>query len=71
MKTLIVVLALCVLTCAKSCPKSSEITQEDINSVNTVALVTVTDSEYGNHYYLHYVKYFDVRLFLSTFEILI
>ncbi|EYC22416.1 hypothetical protein Y032_0017g3335 [Ancylostoma ceylanicum] len=59
MKTLVVILALCGLAYATNCPNLSEITKEDIDNVNTVALVTVSHAK-GNVYKLNYAKYFDV-----------
>ncbi|KAL6728305.1 hypothetical protein Aduo_010087 [Ancylostoma duodenale] len=59
MRSLITLLALCVLVCAHRCPKTSEIKEEDIKSVHYVANVTVT-MRIGNFYHLMYQKYFDV-----------
>ncbi|KAL6728306.1 hypothetical protein Aduo_010088 [Ancylostoma duodenale] len=59
METLIVVLALCALAYA-GCPKMYDpITQENINSVETVAYITVTGKT-GKVYNLQYWRYYDV-----------
>ncbi|KAL6728160.1 hypothetical protein Aduo_009961 [Ancylostoma duodenale] len=59
MKTVIAVLALCTFAHAQSCPKTSEITKQDIDAVTTVAFVTVKRAN-GNVYDLLYETYFDV-----------
>ncbi|EPB74582.1 hypothetical protein ANCCEY_06307 [Ancylostoma ceylanicum] len=64
MKTLLAVLALCALAYTKNCPELiEEITQENINDVNTVALVTVYKGPIGseNVYDLYYHEYYDVK----------
>ncbi|KAL6736570.1 hypothetical protein Aduo_006907 [Ancylostoma duodenale] len=59
MKTLIAVLALCALAYSHDCQKRTQITQNDINNVDSVTYVTVT-RDAGRFYFLQYDRYFDV-----------
>ncbi|EYC27247.1 hypothetical protein Y032_0009g606 [Ancylostoma ceylanicum] len=60
MKTLVAVLSLCALAYTQYCPRMlSEIRQEDINGVKTVAYVTVTGKT-ARSYNLQYWRLYDV-----------
>ncbi|KAL6728174.1 hypothetical protein Aduo_009974 [Ancylostoma duodenale] len=67
MRTLIVALVLCAFAYAQRCPKTSKITKQDIDKVNTVALVTVTDSR-KKVYDLMYEMYYPVKSEPSRWE---